>query len=521
MPGALRPILLAAALALVPTTAAGAAAAGPAGGAAEQASGSAPSRSACRATRAGSTAPPLRSFSSRPGGVRVFAMQFKQEARHVTSYASFRRKIECMVREYVLPHRSRRVPNVVAFNEDVGLLTPGIGSRGARARATAAPGGAPQCAGQDLCATIATLTALDSGYTREIGFYRARFGAGVKDNSAALLGATDTSVRAWVRTFSDLARRYRVYILGSSALPPFRESTDPAEIDALRDPDLPRPRSVFVATAPEVYNEAIMWGPRDVRRSGPGPLRNAVQRNRKVPLTGIELALQFAPGPATGPEAVANVRPYRIPGSRARTSFATSLPAFRYGDPPPGVDPCSDTAQYYMRCLDRLGTNLVMQDEANPGRWANVATDSYWQPLNWMGSTWRAASDPSVDFDYNVTPHMVGNLADLPFDGQTAITQRGLGAGRPAPRGCKYVGNATAQPGDSDQDRPYAGAKREFLALVPWVRPDGSRDALRAIAAKLAAGSGDPLENDYLETAAIADLPYPPDPRRRQLCPRR
>jgi hypothetical protein len=167
-----------------------------------------------------------------------------------------------------------------------------------------------------------------------------------------------------------------------------------------------------------------------------------------------------------------------------------------------------------MYCLDALGTNLVMQDEANPGMWA---TPGEWQPLEWMSSTWRAAADPTVDFDYNVTPHMVGNLADLVFDGQTAITQRGLkgprGA-RPAKARCNYVGNAKLRPEDPAQYEVYAGPKREFLGLAPWVVPDASRDTLRDVGAALAPGSGLPRENDYLETAVVADLPYPPVPHR-------
>lgn len=61
---------------------------------------------------------------------------------------------------------------------------------------------------------------------------------------------------------------------------------------------------------------------------------------------------------------------------------------------------------------------------------------------------------------------------------------------------------------------PYAGRKTEFLAIVPWVTADAPRDQLRDTARKLAPGSGDPLENDYVETAIAADLPFPPDPRR-------
>jgi hypothetical protein len=401
--------------------------------------------------------------------------------------------------------------NVVAFNEDIGLMTAGTGSRGAEARGVIAnPGGAPGCEGQAFpCATIATLGALNSGYSKELAAYRARY-PDMSPVSGVFVAATDTFARGWMQTFSDVARRYGVYILGSNNQAPFRESSDPADIETFADPDEPRPASVFVATGPQVYNEVFMWGPRDVRPDGPPMLRNVVAQNKKVPLTPIEETLQMTPGPATGPEAVDNVRPYAIPGTKAKVSFATSLPAFVYGDPPAGTDPCSDTSKYYMRCIDKLGANVVMQDEANPGRWTGEDGDGIekWQPLSWMTSTWRAAADPSVAFDYNVTPHMVGNLADLAFDGQTAITQRGLKA---APA-CNYIGNRGWVDGEDRPDlKDEAGPKPQFLAIAPWVRPDGPRDALRAVGAQLAPGSGDPLENDYLETAVIADLTFPRD----------
>src|SRR5215213_2428371 len=498
----MRPLALAAALT--------AAALAPVPGAAAQAPP--PDAATCAQVRAHRIAPPVVTYDRKPRAVRVFAMQFKQEVRHVETYAAFRTKIECMVREYVLPRRARgrgRV-NVVAFNEDIGLMTAGTGSRGAQARQVIAnPGGAPGCEGQAFpCATIATLTALNSGYSRELAAYRARFPQ-MSPVSGVFVAATDTFARGWMQTFSDLAKRHGIYILGSNNQAPFRESSDPADIEAFADPDQPRPSSVFVATSPDVYNEVFMWGPKDLRPDGPPMLRNVVAQNKKVPLTPIEQTLQLAPGPSTGPEAIENVRPYAIPGTRAKVSFATSLPAFVYGDPPAGVDPCSDTSQYYMRCLDKLGANVVMQDEANPGRWTGEDGDGVekWQPLSWMTSTWRAAADRTVSFDYNVTPHLVGNLADLPFDGQTAITQRGLRG-----PGCRYIGNERWV---ESEDRPdlkdEAGAKTEFLGIAPWVRPDGPRDDLRAVGAKLAPGSRDPLENDYLETAVIADLTFPRD----------
>ncbi|HSO99015.1 MAG TPA: hypothetical protein VLP43_08680 [Solirubrobacteraceae bacterium] len=95
--------------------------------------------------------------------------------------------------------------------------------------------------------------------------------------------------------------------------------------------------------------------------------------NLKVPLTPIEQAIQLSPGPAHGAAAVRNLRPFALAGTRARLGIATSLPAFVYGAPTAGLNPCSDTAAYYMRCLDRLGANVVIQDDANPGAWTGPA----------------------------------------------------------------------------------------------------------------------------------------------------
>ncbi len=484
-----------------------------------------PSHKACRASRASNVAPPIHSFHRGKGSIRVFALQYKQELANVVSYRSFRTKIECMIRRYVKPRLSKRHPNLVALTEDVGLMTLATGSRGAPTRELFAdPGAIPGCENvPPPCGVAVAIGTLSAAYREQEEAYADRFGE-LPAFAKTFVAGTDTFARGWMQAFSDLARRYGVYILGSNNQTAFRESLDGEEIATFADPDVKRPRSAFVATSPEVYNEAFLWAPRNLTRDGPPMLRNVAAANKKVPLTPIEQLIQLTPGPSHGPDAVENVRPYRIPGSRARIAFATSLPAFVYGtafgEPmPEGENPCADTATHYMHCLERLGANVVMQDEANPGRWATPPGS--WQPLGWMGSTWRAVADPAVSFDYNVTPHMVGNLADLVFDGQTAITQRGLRGprrGKHAGRRCHYVGNARLQTGPPENDpageRVYAGGKREFLGLAPWVAPDGPRERLRRIGSALAPGSGKARENDYLETAVIADLTFPPDPRR-------
>jgi hypothetical protein len=185
-----------------------------------------------------------------------------------------------------------------------------------------------------------------------------------------------------------------------------------------------------------------------------------------------------------------------------------------------------------MRCLDRLGANLVIQDEANSGPWAHYTPPESpdrgaWQPLSWNTSTWRHVADRGVRFAYNVTPHLVGNLADIPFDGQSVITQRGLGGGPvaiSARRRCNYVGAGRFVEGrdperfqiggEDTSARLFAGPKTQFLAMAPWVRADGPREQLEQVARELGPEGNGELENDYLETVLVADLPFPPRSRR-------
>jgi hypothetical protein len=232
--------------------------------------------------------------------------------------------------------------------------------------------------------------------------------------------------------------------------------------------------------------------------------------NRKVPLTALEQALGFAAGPARGPQARTNLRPFLIPGTRVRLGFATSLPAFVYGTAGRG-HACDDVAVTYMRCLDLLGANVVIQADANDGQWTGPdGSDSAerWQPLSWMGSAWRAVSDPTVHFAYAVNPMLVGNLSDTPFDGQSSILQRGSRG-----PGCHYVGNSSFVTGEDDPAlRDYAGAKSQFLTIAPWALPDASRTTLRSVGAALAAATG---RYRYVQTALIADLPFPVNRHRR------
>ena len=57
-----------------------------------------------------------------------------------------------------MPHLAHGRPNVVVFNEDIGLMTSGSGRAGAAARALWSKGGAPRLRGQPSpCAALAAL----------------------------------------------------------------------------------------------------------------------------------------------------------------------------------------------------------------------------------------------------------------------------------------------------------------------------------------------------------------------------
>jgi hypothetical protein len=444
----------------------------------------------------------------RPHALRVFAIQFEQRPRTITSAAVYARAIDCAIRTEVLPHVAHGRPNVVVFDEDVGLATIAAGRRGASARALLRSG-VPSCHGAALCPTLATLTAINRGYGRALAYLEPQFPNLSGQLGRGFVAATDDFVRVFMTTMAAEARRYRLYVIASNTQAQFRVTHNAGAIAALSDPGARPPKTVYTPTTGVAYDQTFVWGPRSVHAGDPPPLANLLADNYKVPLTAFEQQLGFGTGPSSGAAARANLRPVRIPGTGARLGIATSLPAFEYGNAAPN-HACDNVALTYMRCLDRLGANVLIQADANDGQWTGADGTELWQPLSWMGSAYRAVSDPSVHFAYAVNPFMVGNLSDTPFDGQSAILERGRQG-----TGCHYVGNASFVTGqDTSPFRAYAGAKPQFLALAPWVRPDGGRAGLRQVGAALASGTGG---YHYVQTALIADLPFPAD-RSRSGC---
>ena len=184
-----------------------------------------PTRRQCQSLRADRTVATKVATAPAKGAPRVFAMQVKLDANQVRAMDSFALKVECLLRERVLPHRAKGRPNVVLFDENAGLLAGASGARGAKARRIASnPGADARCRGQAFpCRTLNLLGELGTAYARERRFYATRL-KGLDKPSAPFTLATDTIARTFMRAFSDAARRHKLYVVAGNMQAPFRQT---------------------------------------------------------------------------------------------------------------------------------------------------------------------------------------------------------------------------------------------------------------------------------------------------------
>ncbi|MEF2278730.1 nitrilase-related carbon-nitrogen hydrolase [Deinococcus sp. YIM 134068] len=265
---------------------------------------------------------------------------------------------------------------------------------------------------------------------------------------ALQLALSAENTRLYLETCRDLAREYGVYLCcGSTPMPRYR-------LEGRR----------LVREPGTLHNETALLDPR-------GELIGVAD---KVHLTPAEEAggVDLTPGP------LGELRVFPTPVGDL--GVAISLDAFR--------------ADVISR-LEVQGCTVLLQPDANGAPWTSLEglppdpANLRDQPVAWLESSWQATTTGQA-IRYAVNPMVVGNLLDLTFDGQSAIT--GREEDTPDPR--SYV-LTDPRPG--------------FLALTPWVE-DGPPDALRAAGQHLAARSGHARENEYRTDVLHADLTLPP-----------
>ncbi|GGO26762.1 nitrilase-related carbon-nitrogen hydrolase [Deinococcus humi] len=271
---------------------------------------------------------------------------------------------------------------------------------------------------------------------------------GVSPIRALQLAGSEANVRLYLHTCRDLAREYGVYLCCGS---------------------VPMPRYSMVNGQPRreagtLTNQTVLLAP-------DGTL---IGTTDKIHLTPAEEAggVDLTPG---------KLNELRVfPTPVGDLGVAISLDAFR--------------ADVIGR-LEAQGCTVLLQPDANGAAWTSLEglppdpAQLRDQPVAWLESSWTVTTAGN-SIRYAVNPMVVGNLLDLSFDGQSAITGRTVDA----PEKRSYV-----------MTEPRPG----FLALAPWVA-DGPDDLLRTIGRQLAAHSGHVRENAYRTDVLHADLTLPP-----------
>ncbi len=387
------------------------------------------------------------SFEDR-GDVRVFVVGHAFALEDATSLehydASFR---EDMRR--IAPCLSSARPNLVLFPEDSGLVAWFTGRRAMLARG----------AGD----TTTAFNAMYAGWFRQVDEYRRRF-PGISAARALTLAVGDPAWRAMDTTFGGIAKRYGVWVITSGNVPYVEQRTDEASVDLFRDPDAPEDSPAYVATRPDCFNAALLYGP-------DGALAGRID---KVYLTETEEdSLDLSPASLEG------VGVFSLPFGKV--GAAISRDAF-YAP--------------FLQRMEDLGAELVTQPEAWSG-WTVEDSQGGWLPDVILASGWTH-TQKYRGFRHNAAPMLVGNLFDLVFDGQTWITRKATPD--EAPRG--FVGSR-ALPG--------------WLELGPWTFPDPvevepaldlatRQSRLRELGDALRPGSGDDREGRYAGSVIGADL---------------
>ena len=388
-------------------------------------------------------------------GARVFTVAHRMDEADLRSHRAFRESIHRTVFEQVLPCRVDGAPDVVLYPESMSLPMLLIGPKAEPARAVPSASRA----------LITMLGQVNDAYR----FYDEQF-EGPGQANTLLLAMTDPVVRATYDTFGRIAERYGLYVSVTVDLPDFEETTDPAIVDQVGDPDLGGLESAYVATGPEVYNQQILFGPDG----------QVVDRTTKTYVTQMEIeTLEIAPG------RFRDIRPMET--SWGRTGVVISKPAWM-----PDVQ----------ARLDDLGADLTFQPEAFAGGWIfppDRAEPGRWNPDVFSLGGWNLVQR-APRIRRNLVPQLTGNYFDIVFDGQvqyaadiarTDASAAFVGQRAPLP-GNPFVGPWVVEdPGDSD----------------PTLSLEERRQQLREVAGRLAPGSGDGMEGAYVEGIWAFDLP--------------
>jgi predicted amidohydrolase len=408
--------------------------------------------------------PPAASAQPAPAGeVRAFAVAWRHEVPRVESYDTFRTAVREQFDADIAPHLHPDRPNLVTYPEDMGLMAYYVGERGRASREILER--------REENASAAATASLAGPYAPQLAYYAAKFPDVDSPGQLLLLALTDTSGRAIVETFAELARDHGVWVTVSTNVADFERVEGPAAA-LLADPEADTSYA-WEATSAEVYNQNLFFS----------PAGELVDLHKKAYLVPIERTRDVGLG-MTGVE-VDGLGVVDTPFGRVGT--VTSKDAWMV-----------DVNDRY----DQLGASLLLQPEAFD-TWGDPGED-LWPPDKFQRSGWLM-TQRHPGLRANVTPMLTGNYGDLRFDGQPLIAVESPGG----------VDGLCLMGQDPEPGWAAVGVWNALDTPAHELCGEHRRAELRERALRMAPGSGDELENAYAEDVVWADLRLPAPPAAR------
>lgn len=345
--------------------------------------------------------------------VRFIAVGNRINVQAAATESSFTMELERIV-GLAVPHLAKDRPNLVVLGEILGLPLAMTGKRGYIPRR--------------MHTSNVAISMLALGYARRMVHYR-RLYPGISLVRSLLLSLSDTLYRPFVTALSRLAGEHNIYISASTIIPHVHSSTSLSDIGRFGQREIDK---VYLPDGPEVYNTGLLWGP-------DGQL---IGTTDKVFITESEKSvLDLVPGDLERVQTFAT--------EFGNVGLAISLDAFMPA---------------YLQKLDSLGTQIVIQNDANDQLWAAPSKTCEWQPQEWLNSVLGSVQEDYPHLLYNICAMQVGNFFDVIFDGQSSITKKSEWQPDPC---CNFVGNDSYA--HTVTGKPMTG---KILALSPWIMDD-------------------------------------------------
>ncbi len=349
--------------------------------------------------------------------VRLFAIGNRINVQAAKTPQHFSIELERIVR-LAVPDLAQERPNLIVLGEVLGLPLALSGPQGILSRSMHSASNA--------------ITLLSPAYARRMLHYR-RVYPGISLVRSLLLSLSDVLYRPFVTTLSHLAAKYSVYLSATTIVPHVQRSISSVDVRHFGQRGA---KSVYLPESSGIYNTGFLWGP-------DGKLLGTTD---KVFITeGEQKTLDLSSGDLNAVQA--------FPTEFGKVGFAISLDAF---------------TPEYLRRLDELEVQVIMQNDANDQLWTLPSKACAWQPQEWLNSVLGSVQEDYTHLSYNVCPMQVGNFFDITFDGQSTITKKSNN--EPDPK-CNFVGNEGFF--HTVTGKPFKG---DILAVSPWFMEDPGRE---------------------------------------------